>query len=173
LDNVTIRRIEPGDAAALVAFYNALSEASHRTFQPLGYSTTLERCSRLCADNHAAHATQRDFIALRDGEVIGWSFLWHLDAKDPDVGPVFGLGVADAYHGQGIGSELTRHVLAWGDAQGLPYITLIVVTDNRVAEHIYEKAGFVRYGEFLDERKGLPYYRMRRDRGSRNVGSHE
>ena len=30
LDRVTIRRIEPGDAAALVAFYNALSDTSQR-----------------------------------------------------------------------------------------------------------------------------------------------
>ena len=110
--------------------------------------------------------TQRDFVAVRDGEVVGWSFLWHLDAKDPDKGPWFGLGVADAYHGHGLGTELTRRVLTWADAQGLPYTVLIVVTDNAVAEHIYEKAGFVRYGEFLHEDRGLSYYRMRRDRGS-------
>jgi len=166
LENTTIRRIELADAAALVAFYNGLSEASLRTFRPIHAPTTLERCTRLCVDNHVQVPTEFDVAAVRDGAVIGWSFLWHLDAHDPDEGPEFGLAVADAYHGLGIGTALTCHVLAWADAQRLPYITLIVVQDNTVAQHIYEKAGFIRYGAFVGKDDGLPYYRMRRNRGS-------
>jgi ribosomal protein S18 acetylase RimI-like enzyme len=69
--------------------------------------------------------------------------------------------VADAYHGMGLGTQLISEVVAWADAQHLPQTILTVVQDNMVAQHIYEKQGFARYGECVGE-DGLDYYQMRR-----------
>jgi len=162
LDQTTIRRLLPADAEALAAFYNGLSTASKRTFRPLGETTTRDICAGVAAGNAIGrHPTKYDLITLADGRIIGWGFLWELDAGSPDDGPVFGLAVADAYHSMGLGTQLTRAVIAWADGQNLPQIILTVVQDNTVAQHVYEQQGFVRYGEFVGE-DGLDYYRMRR-----------
>jgi hypothetical protein len=41
LKAIVLRRLAPGDAEALAAFYNGLREASKRTFRPLGVTTTV------------------------------------------------------------------------------------------------------------------------------------
>ena len=169
LNQITIRQLQSGDAEALAAFYNGLSTASKRTFRPLGETTTRDICADVAAGNAdgdiacngGKHPTKYDLIALADDRVIGWGFLWALDAESPDDGPVFGLAVADGYHGMGLGTRLTGAVIAWADAQNLPQVILTVVQDNVIAQRIYERQGFVRYGAFVGE-DGLDYYRMRR-----------
>jgi len=169
LDQTTIRQLQSEDAEALAAFYNGLSTASKRTFRPLDETTTRDICAGVAAGNAGSnvagdgskHPTKYDLVALADDRIIGWGFLWALDAEGPDDGPVFGLAVADAYHGIGLGTRLTRAVIAWADAQNLPQVILTVVQDNVIAQHIYEEQGFVRYGGFVGE-DGLDYYRMRR-----------
>ena len=175
LDRTTIRRLQSGDAEALAAFYNGLTVASKRTFGPLGKTTTRDICADVAVGNARGNAagsvagdgskrpTKYDLIALTDGRIIGWGFLWALDAEGPDDRPVFGLAIADAYHAQGVGSQLMSHVIAWADAQNLPHVILTVVQDNVIAQHIYGNQGFIRYGECVGE-DGLDYYRMRRRR---------
>lgn len=166
-ETLTIRRLTPENARELTAFYNGLSAASKRTFRPLGKQTTVDICARIGAENTGDPNMDRnlpvkyDLIAVTEEGIVGWSFLWNLDAADPEEGPVFGLAVADAYHGRGIGTALMRRMIAWADAAGISQVILTVVQDNAVAEHLYEQQGFVRYGEFISE-DGLPYYRMRR-----------
>jgi len=156
-----IRRITPADAPALVAFYNQLSAASKRTFRPLGPVTVLEKCEEIIRENE--NGTKYDLVAVDDDArsagrgIIGWSFLWELDTDKPS----FGLAVADAYHGQGLGTGLMTRVLDAAREMNLPAVYLIVVTDNVVAQHVYEKQGFVRYGEGFTGEDGLPYHRMK------------
>jgi ribosomal protein S18 acetylase RimI-like enzyme len=179
LDQTTIRRLLPADAEALTAFYNGLGTASKRTFRPLDETTTRAICAGVAAGNAGGlvagdgskHATKYDLIALTGDRIIGWSFLWELDAKSPDEGPVFGLAVADAYHGIGLGTRLTGAVITWADGENLPQVILTVVQDNVIAQHIYERQGFVRYGEFVGK-DGLDYHKMRR-RGRSEVKSPE
>ena len=173
LDQITIRQLQSGDAEALAAFHNGLSTAAKRTFRPLDETTTRDICADVAAGNagdnvagdSSNHPTKYDLIALMDKGIIGWGFLWALGAEVRDDGPVFGLAVADAYHGMGLGTRLTRAVIAWADRQNLSQVILTVVQDNVIAQHVYEQQGFVRYGRFVGE-DGLDYYRMRRCRES-------
>jgi len=151
----TIRRITPDDAPALVAFYNQLSAPSKRTFRPLGPVTVLEKCEEIIQDNE--NGTKYDLVAVNGGRIIGWSFLWNLNTDKPD----FGLAVADAYHGQGLGTALITRVVDAAREMTLPNVYLIVVTDNAVAQHVYAKQGFVRYDDAFTGEDGLPYYRMK------------
>jgi RimJ/RimL family protein N-acetyltransferase len=158
-----IRQLNLEDAASLAAFYNNLSAASKRTFRPIDVTTTAEVCASIAACNRTAPPTKYDLVAVHEGSIIGWSFLWDLNKGDPEKEPVFGLAIADAYHGQGLGTALMTRVMAWAEARGLASVILTVVTDNLVAQHLYEKQGFVRYGEPFMGEDGLRYYRMRKD----------
>ena len=155
LEQVSIRRLQAGDARALAEFYNGLSERSRTTFRPLGWTTTVEACAAILRGNLPGQDTKYDLVALDDEYIVGWSFIWDLDAGEPTLG----LGIADAYQGQGLGATLMDQVMAAARRLGLSRVYLTVVQDNHVAWGLYERRGFVRYGEFVGE-DGLAYYRM-------------
>jgi len=156
VDAVTLRRLTQADVPALVAFYNGLSAPSKRTFAPLGPITMPERCAGVAYDNviDAGH----DLVAVHEGCIVGWTFIWALASAEP----VFGLAVADAYHGRGLGKALMSRMMQVARARGMPRVFLTVVQDNEVAWRLYGSQGFVRYGEFIGD-DGLPYYRMSAD----------
>jgi putative acetyltransferase len=166
---IIIRRIRPGDADALVAFYNGLSARSKRTFRPLDHVATWDTCEEIVRDNELEPEKKFDLIALHEDRIVGWSFVWDLQSGEP----VFGLGIADAYQGRGLGSELMDRVIEVAREHRLGKVHLTVVQDNRVAWRMYEKRGFVRYGEFVGKDE-LPYFRMvaelvREDQDERNT----
>ena len=160
-DGVVLRRVRSGDAAALAAFYNGLSPTSIRTFRPLAHPTTEDVCHDIVQDNDPAAEVKLDLVVIQGAEIVGWGFLWDLTSDKP----TFGLGIADACQGNGLGTRLIGRVVEAALARGVPRIYLTVVRDNQVAWKLYERSGFVRYGEFTGK-DGLPYYRMVAELGS-------
>ncbi len=154
LGRVVIRRLQPGDAPALAEFYGSLSAASKRTFAPLGRAPTLAACEEVAQDNRPEIDRRLDLVALDGRRIVGWGFVWLLNPQEP----MFGLGVADDYQGQGLGSRLIDRVLEGARARGLERVFLTVVKDNARALHLYESRGFVIYGELVDD--GLDFWRM-------------
>ena len=163
VDPYEIRRLAEGDAEALAEFYNGLSERSRRTFRPLGWTAGLEACldivrDQVAGDRSLDRGSKYDLVAWCDRQIVGWGFVWNLHAE----GPTFGLGVADAHQGRGLGSALMDRVLEVAQGLGLRQVELTVVQDNLVARRLYEGRGFRRYGEFVDQKDGLAYDRMRK-----------
>lgn len=153
---VILRRIQPGDGSALVEFYNGLSARSKRTFRPLGSTTNLEACEAIVQENRPEIDRKFDLVAVRGTQIVGWGFLWNLESEKPS----FGLGIADEVQGKGLGSTLMDHVMKAARERGLRKVFLTVVKDNEVAWKMYEKRGFVRYGEYYDAKDELTYFRM-------------
>ena len=153
---IILRRIQPGDESALVAFYNDLSEASRRTFRPFGITTQLADCEAVIQENRPEAGKKFDLVAVRGTRIVGWSFLWDLKSEEPE----FGLGIADEVQGKGLGSALMDRVKKAARERGLRKVILTVVKDNEVAWRMYEKRGFVRYGEYYDAKDALHYLRM-------------
>ena len=152
----TIGRITSGDAAALATFYNSLSPAAIRTFRPLGTSTSVEASQHVVMANATRPEARFDLLAWRQDRIAGWCFLWDL----PTAQPFFGLGIADANRGQGLGATLLDRVMQEVRKRALPRVYLTVVKDNSIAWRMYQKQGFVRYDEYLDEADGETYFRM-------------
>jgi ribosomal protein S18 acetylase RimI-like enzyme len=151
-----IRRLQSADAGALAEFYNTLSARSIRLFRPLGTSTSREVCEGIALENGAGADTRHDIVALADSRIVGWAFLCGLGSGEP----AFGIGVADAHQGAGIGSRLIDLVMRAARERGLPLVVLTVVQDNDTARRMYERRGFIICGEFVGETDGLPYHRM-------------
>jgi ribosomal protein S18 acetylase RimI-like enzyme len=64
------------------------------------------------------------------------------------IGHIIGMMVRETAQGQGIGRALLDDCIAEARrASGLQMLVLQVTADNRSATQLYEKAGFVRYGQ--------------------------
>jgi len=112
-------------------------------------------CKDIIRDNSPEEEKKFDLVALHEGGIIGWGFLWNIDSGEP----TFGLGVADDSQGKGLGSRLTDSVMEEARERGIKKVLLTVVQDNQVAWKMYEKRGFVKYGEFVGE-DGVDYFQM-------------
>ncbi|MCD6365626.1 MAG: GNAT family N-acetyltransferase [Planctomycetes bacterium] len=163
--NVDIRQVQAGDAAALAAFYNSLGPQSIRNFRPLGEKTSAGVCAKIVKDNDPDRCAKFDLIAISEGRIVGWCFLWDIQTGAAKLG----LAVADDHQHRGLGSTLMGRVMAVARRRGCERITLTVVKDNQIALRLYENHGFVRQNEFVSDTDGLTYFRMTCDPGSDSV----
>ncbi|MBU0606483.1 MAG: GNAT family N-acetyltransferase, partial [Armatimonadetes bacterium] len=150
----TIREVTADDGPALQRFFNSLDTETRRLFRPAGWNMGLRQCTAIC---HGHVAGERYDIVLEDrGRIVGWSFLQGLERPAPS----FGIGLAEAYCGQGYGRKLMGEVIAWARREGREEIELTVVQTNERAWKLYESFGFVRTGMWQGS-DGQDYYEMR------------
>ena len=152
-EHVELRTLRADEGRALQRFYNGMSHESRRLFRPLGWRAALHDCERICGD--AARGTRFDVVAADEDDIVGWAFIAPMDREVPGLG----IGVADAFHGQGIGRRLMQMLVDEGKRQGRKGIALIVVQDNDRARRMYERFGFSVTGEHRGD-DGLDYFEM-------------
>jgi RimJ/RimL family protein N-acetyltransferase len=140
-----VEELSPAHLAGLQAFNAGLSVATRAVFLPHAYDAmTLERYE-------ARHRAGRDrAYVLRAAEtVVGYGFLWEFD----QLVPLLGLGLADAWQGQGLGAPFLRILINDAETAGRHGVELTTVTTNTRALRLYQRAGFVLRGE-VDNRAG-------------------
>lgn len=81
-------------------------------------------------------------VALRDGEVIGWTGL----AVQGGDGDVQTIAVSPAAQGLGLGRVLLEALVAEASRQNVDRVLLEVRADNKPALGLYESADFRRLG---------------------------
>lgn len=107
--------------------------AEHRS---MGIPPVHEARIREWLDGLAARG--RNVVATLDGDVVGHAAYAPRDADVPEML----VYVDPAHHGRGLGTELTKHVLAYAAADGCDGVALDVSRDNPTAIHVYESLGF-------------------------------
>lgn len=90
-------------------------------------------------------------VAVRAGEVIGSCTLeQYARSRQSHVGSI-GMGVAVAWQGQGVGSQLLGAALEVADNwMNLHRVELTVYVDNEPAQALYRKFGFETEGRLRD-----------------------
>jgi len=155
-----IRRLAPDEAEGLARFYEALSESSLRLFAPLGRHPKREQYQEVAQGNAPDVDDRLDLMAVdTQGRLIGWAFVVRLQGDRPG----FGVAVADALHGRGIGRALLTRLFADVRAYGVRQVYLNVVRDNAKARRLYESFGFRAHEECVNENDGLTYVHMVKD----------
>jgi ribosomal protein S18 acetylase RimI-like enzyme len=106
-------------------------------------------------------APPKYFLALVDGEVIGWVHLEQRDVDKLDHVVYLTMGLLDEYRGLGIGTKLNDRAVTWAGASGYEKVSSNVPATNASAINFLEKHGWVREGvrpdqyhidgEFVDE----------------------
>lgn len=139
--NVTIEKIRPADAAAMIEFLKQVGgETDNLTFGAEGLPISVEA--------EAAYITQlensRDsvmLVAKCDGKIVGNASLNRLPRRMSHRGD-FSVSVAKEYWNKGIGSGLLREIIHFAKENSFEMIDLQVRSDNIAAIHLYEKYGF-------------------------------
>ncbi len=123
----------------LQAFNENLSEHTRSQFLPHSYE---EEIIRKYIERNS-NGTDRIYVALSEAAVIGYLFLW--DFKKPF--PVLGIGIADAFQGQGLGKKMMDILIEDAKTNGNDGILLTTVLNNEAAYQLYLKKGFVYLGD--------------------------
>jgi RimJ/RimL family protein N-acetyltransferase len=90
------------------------------------------------------------FVALVDGEVVGWCDIQRHPFAARSHRGTLGIGLIPAYRGHGIGSRLMDPTLKQAFATGFVRVEFSVRADNLRAVRLYEKHGFAREGVLRD-----------------------
>ena len=127
------------DVGALQRFNAALSEQTRSVFLPHAYDqATLQRCAERERMGH-----DRSYLLCAGDEVVGYFFLWEFAHPVP----IAGLGLTDAWQGQGLGEQMLNTLIVDARAAGKEAIELTTVPSNTRAFQLYRRLGFVHVGD--------------------------
>jgi ribosomal protein S18 acetylase RimI-like enzyme len=145
---VTIRRLVPADLAAYKALRDEMLSARPESFSsdPAPERGPDSYLSRLGLQR--PEGGEFTLGAWRIGQLVG-AVSCERDARNKvrHIGHVIGMMVRAEAQGAGIGRALLEACIAQARAaDGLVMLTLTVTAGNAAAVHLYERAGFVRYG---------------------------
>jgi phosphinothricin acetyltransferase len=100
----------------------------------------------------AGHLRDHRFVAIRDGEVVGWVAASAVSDRCVYAGVVeHSVYVAEAARGQGIGKLLLEALVASTEAAGIWTIQSGIFPENVASLRLHERAGF----ELVGRRKRL------------------
>lgn len=141
----SIRRAEPGDAAALVELARAVGS------EPEGWLLSTDEWRGTAEERRYLRAVRKHpdaavFVAEAAEGVIGRLSV----SRDPHPASAhvadLGLMVAAGRRGQGIGRALLEMAVAWSREAGVTKLELHVFPHNAPAIALYERTGFEREG---------------------------
>lgn len=162
-DTVTIRRADPGDAAAVADVHVASWRGAYAGIVPDAYLASLDvdgRAEAWRANLTGSRATT--WVALSGSRTLGFATLG--PARDEDAEPgdleLYAIYLDPEAWGLGVARDLMRTVLL-EVPPGVP-LSLWVIADNERAQHFYRRHGFQPDGvERLEELGGADIAEVR------------
>ena len=132
---VVLRECRPGDEQALTRIHNQRGVASDTLQIP--FTTEQERRERF-----QVSPSNRWIIAEVDGQVVGVASLTLGTRRRAHTGSL-GMGIDEAFHGQGIGTTMMTALIDLADNwYNLRRLELEVYTTNAPAIRLYQRFGF-------------------------------
>ncbi|MBD9561921.1 GNAT family N-acetyltransferase [Pseudomonas sp. PDM09] len=142
---IHLERFSESHIEGITALYN--DPAVARQVLQMPFQSTEVWRQRLMADNERAVK----LVALHQGSVIGNIGLEQFSRIRRSHAGSFGMGVAVAWQGKGVGSKLLAAALDVADNwMNLQRVELSVYADNEAAIGLYQKFGFETEGLFRD-----------------------
>ena len=86
------------------------------------------------------------FVALADGQVVGWCDVSRKEYETLRHSGVLGMGVARSHRGRGIGRDLLAATLEAATHCEISRVELVVRVDNAAAIALYRRFGFAEEG---------------------------
>jgi RimJ/RimL family protein N-acetyltransferase len=141
--SLTARRLNPADADA----YRAI-RIEGLTHEPAAFGSTIEEEGGKPADFWTSRLSNSFMFGLFDGESLVGVAGFYLEGMEKvrHRAHVVGVYLRPAARGKGAGATLLKAVIDEARRQALQ-LHLAVTTDNEPARRLYERMGFVVYGE--------------------------
>jgi acetyltransferase len=143
---VVIRPIKPEDEPLMVKFHETLSEESvyNRYFSTLKLSQRVahERLTRICFNDYDREIALVAELKVPKGDEKKILGVGRLSKQHGDSEAEFAVLVSDAWHDQGLGTELLRRLIEIGRVEKLSRISGQVLAENHAMHHICRKVGF-------------------------------
>jgi RimJ/RimL family protein N-acetyltransferase len=145
MNEVSIRRARPADAAALVALGREVGS------EPEGWLLTTSSWRSLGDERRYLRAVRRSphaavFVAESNGELVGRLSLARDQHPASSHVADLGLMVAARHRRRGIGLALLERAVEWAREAGVRKLELHVFPHNTPAIALYERFGFAREG---------------------------
>lgn len=113
----------------------------------LGYPVQTEEVVRRLA-KYDNNPNERVIVAIKDGEVIGWTSTGIVDHfYTPVFVEISGLVVDSSARGEGAGKQLLDEVKHWALSKGFTCVRLRANVIRKDAHRFYEREGFKRRKE--------------------------
>jgi RimJ/RimL family protein N-acetyltransferase len=136
-----MHRIVPITEQHIPGVHRCLDEvARERLYLAMLEAPPLEQSREFVLGQMRANAPH--FVALVDGEVVGWCDVIAKPRATLAHSGTLGMGVLAAHRGRGIGKALMERTLAGARNRGFTRVELTVRTDNERARRLYENIGF-------------------------------
>lgn len=151
MHSYTIRPLELGDTAALLAFANALIVEDTYLLLLSGNPMTLAEESAYVKNSlkQMGLSEKIHIVAENKGHIIGSATIIRGVKRKNHIGEV-GITVAKEYRRQGIGKLLMTELLKRAKDMGLRMVYLHCFENNAPAIVMYQKFGFIQCGKLPD-----------------------
>ena len=134
--STVIRPMEPGDAAQVLAVYQAGLDTGQASFETDAPDWAAFDATKLPDHRHVA----ADAVT---GEVVGWVAASPVSSRRVYAGVVeHSVYVHPGHHGRGIGAGLLAALIASTEAAGIWTIQSGVFPENTASLRLHERAGF-------------------------------
>lgn len=145
-DILLIRPAEHGDARSLITLQKAVEADSD--FMLYGKDERVQSTQKVRKQiiEWKKNGYSTIFIAILNGEHVGYLMIMGNAAKRASHRAAIVLGVQAEARGKGIGASLLDKAEEWAKEKGLIRLELTVVQENTTARSLYEKAGFSEEG---------------------------
>lgn len=139
--SVTIRPIRPEDEPKMVHFHESLSDRSvylrYFHYLPLDARVTHERLTRVCFVDYDRATVLVAETAKGDIVAVG-----RLARENGSEDAEFALLVSDAWHEQGLGTELLRRLILLARNEGIRRVFADILTENDAMLKVCRQLGF-------------------------------
>jgi L-amino acid N-acyltransferase YncA len=150
---VLIRPMDPGDAAQVLAIYQAGLDTGQASFETTAPAWEEFDAAKLPAHRHVA-------VDAATGQVLGWAAATAVSGRCVYAGVIeHSVYVHPGHHGRGIGAALLAALIASSDKAGVWTIQSGIFPENTASLHLHERAGFRTVG--IRERIGRHHGRWR------------
>jgi putative acetyltransferase len=154
-DGVVVRPARPRDAASFLRLFRAVAAEG-------GFIRT-ERVTRTARDfrrrfRRSWTDERADLVAVAGNEVIGHLSIAREEHPVTRHVATFGMSVASAWRGRGVGSALLEEALRWADEVGVEKVELSVYPRNEAAIALYRKFGYTEEGRLVRHSKKVGGY---------------
>ena len=145
-DILLIRQAEHGDARSLIALQKAVEAESDFMLYAKDerVQSTQNVRKKIIEWKKVGHSTI--FIAILNGEHVGYSMIIGNSAKRAAHRAEIVLGIQVNARNKGIGTSLLEKSEAWARSKGISRLELTVVEENTPAVKLYEKLGYSKEG---------------------------